>query len=195
MNLPDFTEFSPFNELRNKCGTTELGYFELFDPIRHLTGAERSELERSGYMVAVADVSSLPDRTLNYKNSRVIAYVPDANWYRNHREYPSYHLARCSALEALKRDNPNLQLLVTSRRSEDYPIVTIDTNGQVASKLQTFVVCKQCLHALRYKDYDEFRNRRRGYSQRVLEQFQLAEFFRLYKQYPLGFNAKRHHSA
>jgi len=210
MELPDFTEFVPFNQLRESIGTTELGYFELFDPQRHLTGAERSELERVGFMTTIGQLEStvlnqvpqkepqkeqiiatLPDKTLAYKNSRVIAYIPDANWYRLHREYPSYHVARCTMLEGLSRDNPTLPLLATSRISEEYPLVAIDSVGQVAKKAQSLVVCRHCLHALRYKDYDEYRNRRRGYSQRVLDQFSLKDFFRLYKRYPLGFNASR----
>ncbi len=42
MRLPDFTTFAPFNLLRQQMGTTQLGYFELFDPVLHLTGKERS---------------------------------------------------------------------------------------------------------------------------------------------------------
>ena len=49
------------------------------------------------------------------------------------------------------------------------------------------MVCKHCLHVLRYKDYDEFRNRRRGYSQRVLNDFNLKDFYQFYQQYPLSF--------
>lgn len=51
-------------------------------------------------------------------------------------------------------------------------------------------MCKHCLHTLRYKDYDEYRNRRRGYSQKVLSEFNLKEFFRLYQQYPLSFGSR-----
>ena len=48
-------------------------------------------------------------------------------------------------------------------------------------------VCKHWLHTLRYRDYDEFGNRRRGYSQKVLNEFSIEGFYRFYHQYPLSF--------
>ena len=48
MELIDFLEFEPFNQMRERMGTDQLGQFELFDPERHLTGDERSELARQG---------------------------------------------------------------------------------------------------------------------------------------------------
>lgn len=191
MKLPDFREFGPFNALREKIGTRELGYFELFDPARHLTGAERSALQRSGLMLGLGDVKVLPDKTLAVKNSRVLLYYPDDGYYRLHREYPTYHLAWCSQLESAQQTAPGREYLVTTRVAEEYPLVKIKVGGAVSLVAHGFVVCKHCLHTLRYRDYDEFRNRRRAYSQRILSEFSLAEFFRRYQQYPLSFKATR----
>lgn len=190
MKLPDFTEFEPYNALRKQMGTDRLGYFELFDPALHLTGSERSELEHSGVLQALSSIKVLPDRTLALKNSRVVAYNPNENWYRTHREYPSYHLALCSQLETLRTQEADTEFLLTSRIAEDYNLVKIRGSGEVSLQAHGFVVCKHCLHTLRYKDYDEFRNRRRGYSQKVLGEFSLKEFFRLYQQYPLSFGSR-----
>lgn len=190
MKLPDFTKFAPFNELRAKQGATRLGYFELFDPALHLTGSERSELEQHGVLCLPGDIKILPDRTLAVKNSRVIAYNPNENWYRQHREYPTYHVANCSQLEELRAAQSDAEFLLTSKIAEDYNLVKIRSSGEVSLQPHGFVVCKLCLHALRYKNYDEFRNRRRGYSQKVLSEFSLKEFFRLYQQYPLSFGSR-----
>ncbi len=190
MKLADFTEFAPFNALRKQMGTGRLGYFELFDPTVHLTGGERSELEHSGVLLSIANIKVLPDRTLALKNCRVIAYNPNENWYRQHREYPTYHTAYCSQLEALRTAGADTEFLLTSRIAEDYNLVKIRNNGEVSLQPHGFVVCKHCLHSLRYKDYDEFRNRRRGYSQKVLGEFNLKEFYRLYPQYPLSFGSR-----
>lgn len=187
MKLADFTEFAPFNTLRKQMGTDRLGYFELFDPAVHLTGGERSELEHGGVLQTIANIKVLPDRTLALKNSRVIAYNPNENWYRQHREYPTYHTAFCSQLEELRTAAADTEFLLTSRIAEDYNLVKIRNSGEVSLQPHGFVVCKHCLHILRYKDYDEFRNRRRGYSQKVLSDFTLKEFYRLYPQYPLSF--------
>ncbi len=187
MKLPDFREFEPFNELREKIGTTELGFFELFDPAIHLTGSERSELESSGVLLQSNKIRVLPDKTLALKNSRVLAYIPDESWHRSHREYPTYHLAWCAQLETLSAEHPALNFLVTTRISDDYSVLKIRGSGEVSLSEQGLVVCKHCLHALRYRDYDEFRNRRRGYSQKVLNDFNLRDFYRFYQQYPLSF--------
>ena len=191
MELQDFTEFEAFNELREKMGTDRLGYFELFDPAIHLTGEERSQLENTGLLLPLDKVKVLPDRTLAIKNSRVLIYIPSENWFRDKREYPTYHLARCSELEEMQTEHPAQEFLVTTKIAEDYDLMKLRQEGDVSVVSHGFVVCKHCLHTLRYKNYDEFRNRKRGYSQKVLSEFNLKEFFKLYQQYPLSFRANR----
>jgi len=191
MELLDFTEFEAFNRLREKMGTDRLGYFELFDPVIHLTGQERSQLESPGLLMKPESVKVLPDKTLAIKNSRVLAYVPSENWFRDRREYPAYHVAMCTELEELKREHPEQEVMVTTRLSDDYELVKLRPGGELSMVNHGFVVCKNCLHALRYKDFDLYRNRKRGYSQKVLGDFNLRDFYRLYQQYPLSFRANR----
>lgn len=191
MELLDFTEFEAFNRLREKMGTDRLGYFELFDPAIHLTGQERSQLESPGLLMKPESVKVLPDKTLAIKNSRVLAYVPSENWFRDRREYPAYHVAMCTELEELKREHPEQEVMVTTRLADDYELVKLRPGGELSMVNHGFVVCKNCLHALRYKDFDLYRNRKRGYSQKVLGDFNLRDFYRLYQQYPLSFRANR----
>lgn len=191
MELLDFTEFEAFNRLREKMGTDRLGYFELFDPAIHLTGQERSQLESPGLLMKPESVMVLPDKTLAIKNSRVLAYVPSENWFRDRREYPAYHVAMCTELEELKREHPEQEVMVTTRLADDYELVKLRPGGELSMVNHGFVVCKNCLHALRYKDFDLYRNRKRGYSQKVLGDFNLRDFYRLYQQYPLSFRANR----
>ena len=167
-----------------------MGYFELFDPQFHLTGLERSELEMAGRLMSLEEVKVLPDKTLAIKNSRVILYYPDENWYRDKREFPTYHLAYCSQLDELSHSLPKAQWLATTKISEDYDLIKLRSSGQVTLVSHGFAVCKHCLHALRYKNFDEFRNRRRGYSETVLNQFRLTDFYKLYQQYPLSFKGR-----
>jgi len=187
VKLPDFRDFESFNALREKIGTKEFGYFELFDPAIHLTGSERSALENPGMLLKADGLRVLPDKTLAIKNSRVLAYIPDEAWYRNRREYPTYHLAWCSYLEAQLAEHPVLEYLVTTKISDDYKLLKIRGSGEVSLSEHGLVVCKHCLHTLRFRDYDEFRNRRKGYSQKVLNEFSLKGFYRFYQQYPLSF--------
>ncbi len=190
MEISDFSEFAPFNELRRKMGTTKLGYFELFDPQFHLNGLDRSELETSGRLLTLSELKILPDRTLAIKNSRVLIYYPEENWYREKREFPTYHVAYCAQLDELAKSMPDAQWLATTKLAEDYDVIKFRSSGQLTLVSHGFAVCKHCLHTLRYKNFDEFRNRRRGYSETVLSQFRLSEFFKLYQQYPLSFKGR-----
>lgn len=85
IELQDFTEFEPFNRLREKMQATELGFFEIFNPLYHLTGNERSDLERLGVTLPRQQLMHLLDFTLVYKNSRVIVL-----------ENKRFHVAFCS---------------------------------------------------------------------------------------------------
>lgn len=89
MKLQDFKEFDPFNRLREQMGAEHFGFFELFDPERHLTGEERSILARTGVMVPQSKVGRLLDFTLVYKNSRVAVI-----------DLQRLHVANCHLLPA-----------------------------------------------------------------------------------------------
>lgn len=191
MKIPEFTSFEPFNSLRQKMAANQLGYFELFDPEKHLNGLERSELSSAGRLLTLDQLKILPDKTLAIKNSRVLVYYPDENWFRDNREYPTYHVANCSQLEGQRKNRPEAEWLATTKISEDYDLVKLRNTGEVNLVSHGFAVCKHCLHSLRYKNFDEFRNRRRGHSEKVLNNFSLNSFYKLYPQYPLGFRTKR----
>ncbi len=87
MALTDFLDFEPFNQLRTKMNANSLGDFELFDPHWHLTGIERSQLERDGITASASQLHMLLDFTLVFKNSRVL--VIDKHYY---------HVACCDRL-------------------------------------------------------------------------------------------------
>jgi hypothetical protein len=85
IKLTNFLEFEPFLVLRKKMQATDLGGFEIFNPQYHLTGVERSELERNGLILPRHQIAYLLDFTLAYKNSRVM--VLDERYY---------HLSYCN---------------------------------------------------------------------------------------------------
>jgi hypothetical protein len=191
MKIIDFIEFNPFNSLREKMGTPDLGYFELFDQAIHLTGLERSKLSSNGILLTLVQLKTLPDKTLALKNSRVLVYHPNETWFHDHQEYPTYHVANCSQLDEERKQHPEAMWLITTRISENYDLVKIKSTGEVDLVSHGFTVCKHCLHTLGYKNYDEFRNRRRGYSEKVLNDFSLDSFYKYYQQYPLSFRSSR----
>lgn len=167
MKLPDFLVFEPFNQLRGQMGATELGAFEFFDPRLHLTAGERERLAQ-GLSVPWSAMRCLHDYTLAYKNSRVLlwAEAPGQHWAA-----PTYHLAYCRSLQRLRVEQPTLTLSLATRLPPPDP--------------WPWRVCPECLQQVQFKGYDAARARHRDYSDRVIEAFDLEEFFAQYPAYPV----------
>ncbi len=165
MKLPDFTEFEPFVALRLAMGARKRGHFELFDPEQHLTGRERSELDREGRRLPWNRLRRLADATWAYKNTRLVVYLAEA---------ADYHLAQCPVTQQWE---PGKEVWVSTRRSGALPLgVASDSNKHV---------CAQCLQQLGYKGFDLNRNRKIAYSKQLLKTFSREDFFKTYPLYPV----------
>lgn len=162
MQLPNFLDFEAFNQLREKMGAEALGHFDFFDPNLHLSTEERERLQ-TGLLISIDQIAELADRTLGFKNGRVLVSVvqPTAlqDWV--------FHLAACAQLQALRGE-------VRATMAEPH-----HPGGQ-------FQVCGQCLQVLSYKGFDALRNRHRHYSLCLQEEFNLPEFFQAFPPYPLS---------
>ncbi|RRJ85050.1 hypothetical protein [Aestuariirhabdus litorea] len=180
MKLVDFLEFEPFNRLRAAMGTRRLGYFELFDPRYHLTGAERIRLEQEGIGVSPWQVQRLVDGTFAFKNSRVVCYLANQGTAAAGGDH--YHLTDCSLLlQALASvDGQERPLMVSTAPSGALPTRVGNQQG-----VRPFKVCEQCLQKLGFEGFDAQRNRRRGWSLQLLDAFTPARFFARYRQYPV----------
>ena len=71
MKLIDFLQDSQLNLLRRQMGTDDYGNFQLFDPQRQLTYAEREALEQGELHISASLTRALRDKTLALKNSRI----------------------------------------------------------------------------------------------------------------------------
>ena len=156
VKLPDFLHYEPFNQLRAKMQTEELGHFEFFDPRIHLTGGERSTLARTGLKLIDSPLLLLSDHTLGYKNSRVAVTFAD-----------HVHVSGCKTLVHHGQDYRNIRVVTSDDASEQC------------------AVCSECLHLLRYQGFDAYKERKAVYSQQVLEEFTLEQFFAFYTLYPV----------
>lgn len=165
MKLPDFSEFIPFRNLRQAMGARRPGHFVLFDPQRHLTGRERSELDQQGRQLPLARLRRLADDTWGLKNTRLLVYRSDQ---------PYFHLAQCPVTQSW---DPQTLIWVTTRRSGPLPL------GE--GKEIELGVCPECLQQLGYKGFDLKRNRKVGYSRLLLKQFSREDFFQVFALYPL----------
>ena len=157
MKLTDFLEDDSFNRLRQRMGAIKPGSFELFDPDKQLTYAEREALEAGAVNVSSSLLRVLKDKTLAYKNSRV--WLADGD---------DYHLAYCQRVQAL-------------RHHADH----IDAGSGVAPAGKNTGVCLECLSVLQYQGVDARRLRRAEFSDQIREQFSLADFKLEYPFYPI----------
>lgn len=164
MELPDFLEFEPFNELRERMGADKLGYFEVFDPKRHLTGEERAVLRTHGVKVTRSQVQFLGDHTLAYKNSRVGLFVDGV-----------LHVTRCQAL-----DNFTEGTAVSSHAAAQTTL-----NAESTTEDRAPQACEHCLHQLRFAGIDLDKERKVHHNKKILNEFRLEHFFDVYPDYPL----------
>lgn len=166
MQLPNFKNFEPFNQLRQKIGTNRLGTFELFNPNKHLTGKERSELETQGKRLKLNQLTLWADHTWGIKNTRLLVYLAEEN---------IYHLANCVSCQAL---NPETEVWVSTRLNGALPL------GQNHPE-EDRQVCPDCLQLLGYQGFDLTRNRKIAYSKNLITNFNRQEFYQSYTLYPV----------
>ncbi|MGI0119983.1 hypothetical protein [Zooshikella sp. RANM57] len=164
MKLINFLTFEPFNQLREKMGAKKLGYFELFNPEKHVTGNERISLSEATLTIESHYIRMLCDQTIAYKNSRIIVAGADQ----------IVHISGCEVVEQACKQSVSL-------------VISANENLLNSVEFQCFTICNLCLQKIRYKGFDQRIKRRVGYNQLIQQQFSLPAFFLAYPPYPLVF--------
>lgn len=176
MKLPDFSTFEAFTAIRARMGAEQDGYFAFFDASQQINGEEKACLHNAGLHVSLCSLRTLDDGSLGYKDSRIVLFpqvlsdqsVRISNEPSNSLGY--YHLADCEPLKQLSKQS-----------ADQWLAAVVDlTHGRNDVK-----VCSACLQRLRYKDYDDARQRHMEYSRRVLQEFRLADYLANTACYPL----------
>ena len=72
MKLPDFTDFEPFNELREKMGAELWALDQEFDERLHISLYEKALLTSEHMAVNLGQLSRDVDYRLRYKNANVV---------------------------------------------------------------------------------------------------------------------------
>ncbi len=182
MKLPDFNHHEGMLSLRRQMNARRPGHFVLFDASKHLTGQERSQLENQGAITSFDSLRILPDQTLAIKNGRVIVFfaeekaaqkVGETQVKRKEKEF--FHVASCRTLQARHKE----ALIATTCLTSPFPLPGAD------NKRRSLTVCPECLTLLSYKGFSLTRNRKIRYSENLLRNFQLQDFFRVYTLYPV----------
>lgn len=176
MKLPDFSTFEPFVAIRARMGAEQDGYFAFFDASQQINGEEKARLYNDGLPVSLNTLRTLDDGSLGYKDSRIVLFpqaLGDQSVQTNtdpSHTLGHYHLADCEPLKQLSK-----------QPADQWLAAVVDlTRGRDDLK-----VCSACLQRLRYKDYDDARQRHMEYSRRVLQEFSLVDYLANTACYPL----------
>ncbi|WP_430459854.1 hypothetical protein ACQUQU_11625 [Thalassolituus sp. LLYu03] len=193
MKLPDFLQDEAFNRLRQTMKAEQLGSFELFDPEKQLTYAEREALEDGVLQVSGAALRVLKDKTLAFKNTRV--------WLKDQADY---HLAYCAKVQSLRHRADTIDVGTGNTMTGNAATGNAATGNAATGNAATgnaatgnavtgipmvsnkgCGVCLECLSVLQYQGVDARRMRRAEFSDQIREQFSLADFKQTYPFYPI----------
>lgn len=146
-----------------------------------LTKDDLVELASKGRDVDIDEIKVLDDGTLAHKDSRVLVYIRDVAIYQNRdvdESLPKFHVANCSALINMKKNNRFGKYVVSIRNDGKFQLILIKHNiSQAATK--ELDICKCCLDLLSYKGYS-YSNRK--LSLEVFKAFSIDEYFSIYPQ-------------
>jgi hypothetical protein len=180
MKLPDFFRSDLLNELKTRMGRAPNVYGSFSaDPAR-LTAEERVLLESGkGIEVSFDQLTVLADKTLSYKDGRVLLYIRDVHAYGGRRDdwYPRYHLSHCKKLEEMTSAGRFERYVIASETSGEF-LLNMIVKGSRRSERKRIPVCQICLENLSFDGFSlkQDRHSRRNY----VSAFTPAKFFAVY---------------
>ena len=188
MKLPDFLKDPDLNELRRRMGADDLGAFRLSVNPYRFTMAELERLIDSGIdLNSFDELRPLPDRTLAYKDRRVLLYRRDLPMLGLKRalkvELPHFHLSNCPLVRRLRAAATPSRHAVSAREDGRFQI-NLMFGTDVRPCLEQLPVCEDCLAEL---DFDGYSSSGTGTAAgvgaarvRALQGFTIKRFFATY---------------
>lgn len=181
MKLPDFTNDSGLNQLRQLMGAHKLGNFSPEIEYAQLTIAELERLAGEGIDVKLEDIIALSDGTLAYKDSRILLYIRDVIEYhrgRRNQELPKFHVAHCKTLDQMKRQNRFARYVVATRDDGKFSINRMKNNKVISSGIIELRVCQNCLAELAFEGFKSESPKNIRLS--IVERFTIKKFFEIF---------------
>jgi len=180
MKLPDFFEFKPLNSIKAKMGIPQNVYGNLtvsIDPAR-LTRLELEKLaSQDGLDISLDELTTLPDGTLAYKDSRVILYIRDVTIMSGRETQPRFHLANCQTLRQMRENNRFERYVVKAEMSKNFSL-NIIRDKNIEPQLCQLDVCQNCLDMLTFDGFKMAWQQEERH--RAVRQFEVNHFFEKY---------------
>jgi hypothetical protein len=116
------------------------------------------------------------DGTIIYKKIgiRVLLYIRDQNQNISNKSEYKFHVHNCRTLKTAKQNNIYNKYVVSTRTDGKFDVFS---NGR--KRVKQMQVCKNCLHELHYKGYD---NHWQDKNINIYNEFSLEEFFGIYME-------------
>jgi hypothetical protein len=186
MKLPDFFKFEPLNGLRRRMGIQDdvYGSFPVdIVPVEKgrpgLTDAERKILAGVGIPVNFGEWTILPDRTIAYKDNRVLLYIRDVRIYGDKEWEPRYHLFNCKKLAEMSKNGHSDRYYACNKLNGKFDLNIIRNKIITEEKDRQLSVCQFCLDGLRFNGFNMRRMNRKNRENFVAE-FVPDDFFKVY---------------
>lgn len=180
MKLPDFLKFEPLNDLKSRMGIPSdlYGSFSVeIDPGR-LTAKELDLLTGEGIDVSYDELTTLPDGTFAYKDSRVLLYIRDVHIFGNQEPEPKYHLSKCATIEKMFQSGRRERYVVATKTNGIFHLNIIKKHKAIPDD-RRLSVCQNCLDRLSFKGFNlQTMNRTRRH--RFVAEFLPEHFFAVY---------------
>ena len=145
MRLPNFLDDPDLNALRAQMGAAELGSFRLSVNAYRFTVRELEQLIVDGIEVKYLDeVRTLEDRTLSYKDRRVLLYARDTPG--------NFHFSNCPTVRNMREQSGFGRHAVSAREDGNFKVDVV-RGTQVQSTLRRLPVCEACLTELAFDDF------------------------------------------
>jgi hypothetical protein len=190
MKLPDFFKSSPLNDLKRRMGLATDTYGSYLGDQERLTAAEQVLLESGeGIEVSFDQIRVLSDKTLAYKNSRVLLYIRDVNIYggRKRNEWlPRYHLSHCSTLKEMTAEGRFDRYVVAAETEGEFELNMLSGGSRLRNERHRLPVCQNCLDGLAFQGFS-LRQSKQARTEYV-RSFTPASFF---KVYPRSLHARK----
>lgn len=178
MKLPDFTDDTAWNKLRNHM-KAEWHPFETTKWVATNTDNLEQKLKSTGVEVNFDEIEIDDDGSFNFQGRKVLIYIRDQRFSNKFTAQYRFHLCNCKTIEEFKSRN-QLERYVVSRRTDGIFLVnefdSITRTYKSKGQYKKMDVCKNCLLHLSYNGYSDHRA---DYS--IFKTFQLGEFFEAYR--------------
>lgn len=176
MKLVDFKNDDSFNYLRKKMKAQYIKWngvsnWTSFDPFDFRT----SFLEKGEVDIPFSQIKVSEDNSLELFGEKILVYIRDqrGNYFSTYK----FHISNCSTLIDARKNNKYNKYVASVNTSNKFMVNIIHSENWIEENIEVQMnVCKNCLSKLNYKGY-----KNRNMKDQVYNNFNLEEFFSLYK--------------